>query len=195
MSDPRFVLLASPNGSGKSTVSPTIVRDVWGITRFLNADTIARGLAGFDPDAAAVSAGRVMIEEARRHIAARQSFAVETTLSGKTYARWLTGDLAVGWRTHLAFVYTRTPDENVLRVQKRVLSGGHNIPEPDVRRRYDRSFTNFFKLYRPLVLSWELLDNTEDDPKLLKTVALQQAGGPLDVVDRVEWDRLEKQYG
>ena len=194
MPDPRFVLLAGPNGSGKSTVSPTIVRDVWGITRFLNADTIARGLAGFDPDAAAVSAGRVMIEEARRHIAAGQSFAVETTLSGKTHARWLAGDLAVGWRTHLAFVYTRTPDENVLRVQKRVLSGGHNIPEPDVRRRYDRSFSNFFKLYRPLVQSWVLIDNTQNDPRKATPIASRPLDRPLEVYDRVEWERLEKHY-
>lgn len=188
------MLLGGPNGSGKSTVAPYVVRDIWGIRRFLNADTIARGLSAFDVDLAAVSAGRVLIAEARRHVAAKADFAIETTLSGKTYARWLREDLA-GWRTHLAFVYTRSVEENVLRVQKRVLTGGHDIPEADIRRRYDRSFGNFFKVYRPLVGSWDLIDNTENEPQQMRIIAKQPFGHPLLIADRVEWERLEKRYG
>ncbi len=191
---PRFVLLAGPNGSGKSTVAPYLIRDIWGIKRFLNADTIARGLSAFDPDLALVAAGRALIEQARRHIDHRQDFAIETTLSGKTYSRWLRQDLA-GWQTHLAFVYTRSADENVLRVHKRVLTGGHNVPEADIRRRYERSFANFFGLFRSLVTTWEIIDNTEGDPEAVRVVAEQQADGRLIVVDRVEWNRLETRYG
>ena len=120
---------------------------------------------------------------------------METTLSGNTYARWLKNDLA-GWRTHLAFVCTRSADENLLRVQKRVLTGGHNVPEADVRRRYERSFANFFKLCRPLVGSWEVLDNTRRrDEGGAQVVAEQWPGRALSVVDEVEWDRLEQTYG
>ena len=191
---PRFVLLAGPNGSGKSTVAPYLVRDIWGIARFLNADTIARGLSAFNPDLALVAAGRALLEQARRHVEHRQDFAIETTLSGKTYANMLRRDLG-GWRTHLAFVYTRSADENVLRVQKRVLTGGHDVPEADVRRRYERSFANFFKIYRPLVESWEVIDNSERDPESARVIAEQTANGHLNVVDRVEWQRLETHYG
>ena len=67
---PRFVLLGGPNGSGKSTVAQDVVKGMWKIGRFLNADTIARGLSGFDPDLAMVAAGRVLLTEARRHIEA-----------------------------------------------------------------------------------------------------------------------------
>ena len=190
---PRFVLLGGPNGSGKSTVAPGVVRDVWGIRRFLNADTIARGLSGFDPDLAMVAAGRVLLTEARRHVEARTDFALETTLSGNTYARWLRNELAE-WRTHLTFVYTRSADENLLRVHKRVLAGGHNVPEADVRRRYERSFANFFKLYRPLVGSWEVRDNTLPQEEA-RMVARQERGQPIVVLDEVEWERLEQTYG
>lgn len=188
---PRFIILGGPNGSGKSTIAPGLVRDVWGIKRFLNADTIARGLAGFDPDMAMVAAGRVLLSEAKRHIASRTDFAVETTLSGSTYARWLRRDMA-GWRTHLAFVYTRSVEENVIRVRKRVLVGGHDVPEVDIRRRYDRSLGNFFGLYRPLVGSWEMIDNTENEQAI---VAERPIDGSLIVTNRVEWMRLEATYG
>ena len=192
---PRFVLLGGPNGSGKSTVADVVVRRTWEIERFLNADTIARGLSGFNPDLAMVAAGRVVLTEAQRHIAARTDFALETTLSGNTYARWLKNDLA-DWRTHLTFVYTQSADENLMRVQRRFLAGGHNVPEADVRRRYERSFANFFKLYRPLVVSWDVRDNT--DPRErgeARIVARQVRGQPVEVLDVVEWERLEQTYG
>ena len=191
---PRFVLLGGPNGSGKSTVAPAVVRDRFQIKRFLNADTIARGLSSFDPDLAMVSAGRVVLTECRRHIESRTDFALETTLSGNTYARWLKTDLA-DWETHLTFVYTRSADENLSRVHKRVLAGGHNVPEADVRRRYDRSFSNFFKLYRPQVKSWEVLDNTrrpEEGGALV--VAEQEPGKTPSILNVVEWERLETTY-
>ncbi|MEL7237984.1 MAG: Zeta toxin family protein [Planctomycetota bacterium] len=192
-SPPRFVLVAGPNGSGKSTIAPYLIRDIWRIERFLNADTVARGLAAFNPDLALVSAGRTLLTEAQRHIAGGTDFALETTLAGKTYARWLAGDLKT-WRTHLAFVYTRSADENVLRVGKRVLAGGHHVPEEDVRRRYERSFANFFKVYRPLVDSWEVIDNTDEDGNW-NHVAQQEINSSIEVPNRVEWNRLEQTYG
>ena len=190
---PRFLLLGGPNGSGKSTIAPYLVRDIWRIERFLNADTIARGLAGFNPDLALISAGRTLLVEAQRHIATHTDFAIETTLSGKTYSRWLAQSLS-SWRTHLTFVYTRSADENVLRVGKRVLTGGHPVPEIDIRRRYKRSLCNFFRVYRPLVQSWELVDNTDESGNW-DFIAQQHPGQPTEIIDRVEWKRLETSYG
>ena len=51
----------------------------------VNADLIAAGLSPFDPGAAAIRAGRVMLSEIDRHAAAGRSFAFETTLAGHTY--------------------------------------------------------------------------------------------------------------
>ncbi len=187
---PTILLLGGPNGSGKSTLARGLVWEAFGIARFLNADTLARGLAAYAPDLAAVSAGRVMLEEMRRLAAAGESFAVETTLASRMYARWLDRELA-GYRSHLGFVYTRSARTNVRRVAARVAGGGHDIPEADILRRYQRSFNNFFNLYKDKVDSWDLFDNTVEP-------AARIARKPLDQVaiikDRVEWDRLEAAY-
>ena len=42
---PSIIALAGPNGAGKSTAGPALVRDALGVTHFVNADIIARGLA------------------------------------------------------------------------------------------------------------------------------------------------------
>ena len=186
---PTILLLGGPNGSGKSTLARGLVLETFGIARFLNADTLARGLAAYAPDLAAVSAGRVMLEEMRRLAAAGESFAVETTLASKMYARWLDRELA-GYRSHLAFVYTRSARTNVQRVAARVAGGGHDIPEADILRRYDRSFANFFGLFKDRVSSWELIDNS--GPTI--SIAERKEGGAVDVYYQEEWDRLEAQY-
>lgn len=186
---PTILLLGGPNGSGKSTLARGLVWETFGIARFLNADTIARGLAAYAPDLAAVSAGRAMLGEMARLAAAGESFAVETTLASKMYARWLDRELS-GYRSHLAFVYTRSARTNVQRVAARVAGGGHDIPEADILRRYERSFNNFFNLYKDRVSSWETIDNS--GPTV--SIAERGEGGPVDVYDREEWDRLEAQY-
>ena len=193
MTRPKFVMLGGPNGSGKSTMAPIVVRDVWGIKRFLNADTIARGLAAYDPDLAAVSAGRAMLQECDRLTEQRQDFAIETTLSGRGWAARLKGPLKDGdYRTHLAFVYINAPGINIQRVASRVAIGGHHIPDEDVRRRHQRALNNFFRIFRPLVQSWEVYDNTGEEPRL---IASQQQGQDVLATDDVEWRRLETTYG
>ena len=79
------VALAGPNGAGKSTVGPVLLRDTLGIKEFVNADVIAQGLSAFDPEAAAITAGRVMIERLRHLADRRADFAFETTLAGRAY--------------------------------------------------------------------------------------------------------------
>ena len=189
---PVFLILAGPNGSGKSTMARRLVLETWGVQRFLNADTIARGLAAYGPELAAVSAGRVMLTEADDLIAAGDSLAVETTLSGRVWANRLRGAVAGAghWR-HLAFVYTGRADENVARVASRVSGGGHDIPEHDIRRRYERALGNLFRIYIPLVDSWEVYDNTASPTRL---VARGGPAGPPEVADPVEWQRLEDRY-
>jgi predicted ABC-type ATPase len=83
---PSVVILAGPNGAGKSTAAPELLQDELAVTEFVNADVIARGLSAYDPDRAAIAAGRIMLvrlHELARH---RDSFAFETT-SGKPLVR------------------------------------------------------------------------------------------------------------
>lgn len=77
---PSVVILAGPNGAGKSTAAPELLQGELAVTEFVNADVIARGLSAFDPDRAAIAAGRVMLARLDELARQRESFAFETTL-------------------------------------------------------------------------------------------------------------------
>jgi predicted ABC-type ATPase len=79
---PNVVILAGANGAGKTSAAPVLLRDELRVSEFVNADVIARGLSGFDPDLVAVEAGRMMLRRLEELVAARADFAFETTLSG-----------------------------------------------------------------------------------------------------------------
>jgi predicted ABC-type ATPase len=84
-----IVIIAGPNGAGKTTAAPAIVSKELGIREFVNADEIARGLSPFNAEGVAISAGRLMIERMRELVRIGESFAFETTCSGRVHARWL----------------------------------------------------------------------------------------------------------
>ena len=86
---PQVAILGGINGAGKSTASQRILREAMKIPLFTNADVIARGLNAFDVESEAAKAGRIMLEHMRELVAARKSFAFETTLSGRAYVKWL----------------------------------------------------------------------------------------------------------
>lgn len=91
--------------------------------RFLNADEIARGLSPLDPSLAAFKAGRLVIEEARSLIGSGSSFALESTLSGKTYVATLRGARERGFRIVVHYVVIGSAAQAVERVRLRVKLG------------------------------------------------------------------------
>lgn len=82
---PTVIVLAGINGAGKTTAARSLLANTLQVTTFVNADVIAQGLSGFDPDAAALRAGRIMLEQLEELAAQRANFAFETTLAGRTY--------------------------------------------------------------------------------------------------------------
>lgn len=129
---------------------------------YVNADTIAQGLSAFAPETAAIEAGRVMLH--RLNVLAEQNkdFAVEATLASRFYSKWLARLQTKGYHIHLVFLRLNSPELAIQRVAERVRTGGHNIPEDTIRRRYDRGYANFFKLYRPFIDSWQVYDVSEE---------------------------------
>ncbi len=95
------------------------------------------------------------------------TFAVETTLSGRGYARRINLLKKLGYRVDLLFLWLPTEELAVARVANRVKIGGHSIPEKVIRRRYRAGLRNFFQLYRPLVDSWKFYDSSAFHPRLL----------------------------
>ena len=82
---PQVYIIAGPNGSGKTTFAIEFLPNYADCPTFINADTIARGLSGFSPDAVALKAGRILLEQIEAYAAKRIDFAFETTLSGTNY--------------------------------------------------------------------------------------------------------------
>ena len=185
---PNLVAVAGPNGAGKSTVGPRLLKETLGVTKFVNADLIAQGLAGYEPEGAAFEAGRIMIERLRQLARHRTDFAFETTLSGRAYARWIGGLARTGYRFHLVFLWLPSATFAVERVRDRVALGGHHVPEEVVRRRFRAGLENFFDLYRPLCATWRLYDNSSAGPPRL--VAFGQGVTEPEVRDPSRWGEI-----
>jgi predicted ABC-type ATPase len=163
----KVIIIAGPNGAGKTTFAREFLPNEAGCPVFVNADLIAAGLAPFAPEAAAVQAGKLMLAELDRHFQARQSFAFETTLSGRGYLRHITRWQQAGYQVELIFLRLNHADEAVARVQQRVRQGGHHIPEDVIRRRFEAGLMNFHRHYAPVVDQWVLYNNAGDVPILL----------------------------
>ena len=152
----KIVILAGPNGAGKTTLAREYLPA--GLP-FVNADLIAAERAPEDPVAAAVRAGRLMLEQLDAHARAGRSFALETTLAGRNYARRLERWRASGYVVELIFLQLPSPEMAVRRVRLRVCQGGHDIPEAVVRHRFRAGLRNFRELYSGMVEHWERIDN------------------------------------
>ena len=190
-SSPSMIILAGPNGAGKTTASRSILAETLRVRTFVNADVIARGLSGFDPDRAAVRAGRIMLEQLRALAEERADFAFETTLAGRSYARWLQDLRSSGYAIHLIYFWLESADLAVARVAERVRLGGHGVPEETIRQRYRRTVRNFFRLYRPVVSSWQVYDNSGGGPPQL--VAAGSETGSETVAIPTAWERMQRE--
>jgi predicted ABC-type ATPase len=189
---PSIVVIAGPNGAGKSTAAPALLRQLFRITEFVNADTIARGLSASSPERAAIKAGRLMLQQVKRFARTGKDFAFETTLASRSFAPWLVGLQRQAYRVHLIYLWLPSPELAVKRVAERVRLGGHGIPEEVIRRRYERSLNNLFRLYRPIADSWLIIDNSQIPPN--KAIAWRNLGGPVQIDDLTAWDELRRKY-
>jgi len=153
----RVLIVAGPNGAGKTTYA----REVLAFDReleFVNVDEIAARLRPDDPSAVALEAGRRLLDLIDSLVAADRSFLLETTLSGRTYAKRIHGWRAAGYEVGLTFLSLASPDQAVERVRTRIRHGGHAVPEEDIRRRFFSGVANFRNLYAPIVDRWQFFD-------------------------------------
>lgn len=163
----RVIIIAGPNGAGKTTFAREFLPVDAACPVFVNADLIAAGIAPFAPETAAFHAGRLMLQELTRHFAARESFAFETTLSGRGYLHLIEQWQAAAYRVKIIFLQLASAEEAIARVAQRVRQGGHGIPEAVIRRRFAAGLDHFERLYAPRVDAWTLYDNSGEQPVLL----------------------------
>lgn len=186
---PRVLVFAGPNGAGKSTHADALLASV-GVQTFVNADFIARGLAGKNPDAVAVLAGRIMLKRIKELAAERMDFAFESTLSSRSFAPFLKKLRQQGY--HVAIYYFSLPSSALAlrRVRLRVALGGHDVPAEVVKRRFGRSLDNFFHLYAAHADEWIMFDNSSAGTAC---VIARFANGHEIIEDKASWLKLKNQ--
>jgi predicted ABC-type ATPase len=135
--------------------------------------------------------GRIVLERIEEFSAARKDFGFETTLAGRSYVVLLRKMKKVGFRLHMFYLWIPAPELALLRIRDRVESGGHNVPEGDVRRRFARTLRNLFTLYRPLLDTLHFFDNSSDTPRLI----FKDESGQTALTDAALYEALRRESG
>jgi predicted ABC-type ATPase len=184
-----IVILGGPNGAGKTTAAHVVVPQELNIREFVNADEIARGLSPFNVERAAKTAGRYMIERMRNLVRDGESFAFETTCSGRAHVGWLRQCRVQGWRVTLLYLWLPSPQVALDRVARRVRQGGHGIAADVVVRRYWAGLSNMRQLYLPLADVAAIYDNSDEGRVL---IAERTPETPLMVHEATRWAMIER---
>ena len=104
------------------------------------------------------------------------------------FAAWIAKLKQSGYTFHLVFLWLPSTDFAVARVAERVRMGGHHVPEETIRRRYNKGIENFFRLYRPLSVTWRLYDNSE--PSWPRIVADGRGDANETIYDPKTWSLI-----
>jgi predicted ABC-type ATPase len=166
MDTPYIIVIAGPNGVGKSTFGKWYLADLADCAGIVDPDAIARELMELPEQQRNIVAGRLALERIDSLITERVSFAIETTLSGKTLAAKLMHAESAGYYVILCLLQVPSVATTIQRVSLRVNLGGHNIALADQLRRFDRSYRNFHELYMEVCHEWTLYDAEQDPPRV-----------------------------
>lgn len=163
---PRIFVLAGVNGAGKSSIGGSALRR--NSSNYFNPDEEARFILTADPTISQAEANSTAwtqgVENLRHAISDRTDFAFETTLGGNTIPNLLKQAADKGIEVHIWFAGLSSPELHIERVRVRVKKGGHDIPEADIRRRYENSRKNLIALL-PHLTALRVYDNSaEADP-------------------------------
>ena len=164
---PICTIIAGPNGAGKTTFALGYLPTYGPSKNFVNADLIAGGLSPLDPEKAQLEASRLFLAEVHDYIRRRESFAFETTLSGRSYLRMIRQLMSDGWIVQMFYLWLPSVEACRQRVAERVKHGGHNIPSDVIERRYFRSVRNVVFEYATACSSCICLANWQADGLLV----------------------------
>lgn len=156
----KLYIIAGANGSGKTTFAKSFasIHNLY----FINADEIAKELDPENITKHQVKAGRIFFQELHKKIAEKNSFVIETTLSGKYLVKYIKKAQANGFEVEMIYLFLEKPETNIGRVAIRVIGGGHHVPKNDIIRRFYRSQKMFFETYKDLVDHWEVYYNSNE---------------------------------
>ena len=184
----KIYIFAGCNGAGKTTAFESTLFNTNICNDYLNTDRIAKGISPFDSANVAIKAGKLLIERLNELLGAGKTFALETTLSGRAYKQHFEKAKARGYDIILFYYWLNSVELAKERVRLRVNSGGHNVPEKDIERRYFRGINNLFSLYLPIVDSAFLYDNSEQPLNLLAEYNKKK----MTIINEAKYNQLQK---
>ena len=185
---PRLYIISGCNGAGKTTASYSMLPEMLECSEFVNSDEFAKSLSPFHPENASIQASRYMLQKIRYLLKKRSDFAVETTLATRTLMKTVRMAQDAGYSVTLLYFWLNSPELAIERVKARVETGGHNIPEETIRRRYKVGIDYFFHYYAPICDRWILADNSQAPFRVIAD------GSRKDVVNIKDPETLEKVY-
>lgn len=141
---PTLLVIAGPNGSGKTTITERLRQDRWSAdVEYLNPDEIARDRFGdWNSPEAVLEAARWTANRRAQLLAAHQGIAFETVFSTVDKVDFVASAKAAGYFVRVFFIGTIDPRINAGRVAGRVMAGGHSVPIEKIVSRYGRSIAN-----------------------------------------------------
>jgi predicted ABC-type ATPase len=145
----RVYILAGLNGAGKSTFALRHLK-----CPHINPDIL--------PDLRQVN------PIIKKLMSLKIDFSIETTLSGRSYIKFIKQFREAGYRVIIYYIKVDNVDKAKCRIKKRVLLGGHDIPDYIVEKRFKVSYPNFLEIYEPLSDVSVVFDNSTHHLKLLE---------------------------
>lgn len=161
---PKLIVIAGPNGSGKTTITNQILKHEWieGCI-YINPDNIAQEMFGdWNNSESVLKAAKYSTKLRDECIQNRESLIFETVLSSQEKIDFLIMAKASGYFIRLFFIGTNNPTINASRVTKRVLEKGHDVPIQKIISRYFKSIANC-TIVNPIIDRLYVYDNSVDD--------------------------------
>ena len=166
MDEKKILIIAGPDGAGKTAFATEFLRREADCPTFVDAEALAAGLNPFQPERAIPMAERLMVEVIDAYVKQGLSFAFETTLSELDLDAKIPLWREWGYRTKIYFLRLPDPEAAIARVRQREAEGGSSPPDEVVRRRFHTGRRNFERVYRSLVDEWSIYDNLGAAPLL-----------------------------
>ena len=168
---PTLYILAGPNGTGKTTYYNTAIEEgfIDPALPFINVDNICRDELGGYSGGNSNKAEMIARERIKNHTENQESFMIESNLALQADYDWIDLMTKAGYNVNLYFLCTSNVDINIERVLKRVKEGGHDIPVPIIKQRFNNGLM-YLKGKLHCFNEVTLIDNSEDVPRKIAVI-------------------------